>query len=345
MKKKFEESCVSSITKEKLKSMTEISEVPTTQSLYGLRAALEQAERQFVRLDRESIIAFLVGLDRIEAMMAKYSQDKSAVRAEEARWESLQKRIAAKPELVVNTAANAGGLPKLRSQHAPALGFWWHLDAAIAQGRTQTLKRVGLAIGAVALVALLWWGYTTFFPATGSPADASTTIEQLVTAQQLPEALAAVTTARQMAPDDAALLTWEAVLHEQLGNTAQAQTALAQAQQKFVGQPAAFWMLVGTDRQQVGNLVGAAEAGEQALALAPQDAQITFLLGSVAEANGDTAQASAYFSQTIALAGDANPELGVIAKTRMGYLMPNIEPLPNPAPAETITNTLTPKSP
>ncbi len=326
--------------------MTQITEVPTTNhSLHGLRAALEQAERQFVRLDRNNIVAFLVGLDRIETMIAEYSQDTNAVRAEAARWDSLQKRIAANPGLVVSSAANAGGLTKLRSQHAPALGFWWHLDVAIAQGRTQTLKRVGLAIGAVAVVALLWWGYTTFFPTAGSPADASTTIEQLVTAQQWPEALAAVTKARQTAPDDAALLTWEAVLHEQLGNTAQAQTALTQAQQKFIGQPATFWTLVGTDRQQVGNLVGAAEAGQQALALAPQDAQVTFLLGSVAEANGDTAQASVYFSQTIALAGDANPELGVIAKTRMGYLMPNIEPLPNQAPAETITETLTPKSP
>ncbi len=325
--------------------MTEISEVPANDSLHGLRGALEQAERQFVRLDRENIIAFLVGLDRIEAIFAGYGQDKSAVRAEEGRWESLQKRIAAKPGLVTAAAANAGGLSKLRSQHAPALGPWWHLDTMRAQGRAQTLKRVGMAIGAVAVVALLWWGYTAFFPATGSPADATTTIEQLVTAQKLPEALAAVTSARQTSPDDAKLLTWEAVLNEQLGNTAQGQTALTQAQQKFVGQPAAFWTLVGTDRQQVGNLTGAAEAGQQALALAPQDPQVTFLLGSVAEASGDMAQASAYFSQTIALAGDANPELGVIAKTRMGYLMPNIEPLPNPAPAETISNTLTPKSP
>ncbi|MEZ4623063.1 MAG: tetratricopeptide repeat protein [Caldilineaceae bacterium] len=325
--------------------MTEPTQVQPSHSLHGLRNALEQAERQLVRLDRENIVAFLVGLDQIDAMFTGYGQDQSAVRAEEGRWESLQKRITAKPKLVVNAANNAGGLAKLGSQYAPALGFWWHLDAAVAQRRTQTMQRVGLAIGAIAVVGLLWWGYTIFFPAVASPADATTTIEQLVAAQQLPDALAAVTNARQTAPDDPELLIWEAVLNEQVGNTAQAQTALAQAEQTFVGQPAAFWRLVGTKRQQVGNLPGAAEAGQQALALAPEDAQNTFLLGSVAEASGNTVQAAAYFSQTIALADDENPELGVMAKTRMGYLMPSLEPLPNPAPAETITNTVTPKSP
>ena len=151
--------------------------------------------------------------------------------------------------------------------------------------------------------------------------------------------------ARQTAPDDAELLVWDAVLAEQLGDAARAKTSLAQAEQKFVGQPAAFWTLVGTHRQQVGNLPAAEVAGQQALTLAPQDANVTFLLGSVAEARGDTVQAAQFFSQTIALAGDGNAELGVMAKMRMGYLMQRVEPLPGPAPAQTITQTLTPQSP
>jgi Flp pilus assembly protein TadD len=108
-----------------------------------------------------------------------------------------------------------------------------------------------------------------------------------VTAQKWPEALAVIAQARKVEPDEAELLVWEAVLYEQAGNATQAQTSLAQAQQKFVGETAAFWTLVGNKRQQVGNWDGAAMAGQQALALALQDAQVTFLLGSVAEARGD----------------------------------------------------------
>ena len=149
----------------------------------------------------------------------------------------------------------------------------------------------------------------------------------------------AVEKARQTQPEDAELLVWAAVLNEQLGNTAPAATNLTQAEQKFVGEPAVFWTLVGNHRQQVGNLDGADAAGQQALTLSPTDAPATFLLGSVAEARGDMVQAADYFSRTVTLAGDTNTELGVIAKMRMGNLMPRVEPMPNPAPAETITQT------
>jgi len=322
--------------------MTQNTQPQTQNSLHTLRDALEQAERQVVRLDRENINAFLIGLDRIDQMFAEHGQDTGSMRAEETRWESLRKRIAANPQLVVTAAANAGGLVKLRSQHAVAGGPWWHLDTEVARRRNQMLQRAGLAMGAVVVVALIWWGVTTFFPSADTLTDTTNAIEQLVTAQKWPEALAVVAQARQTQPDEAELLVWEAVLNEQVGNAAQAQTRLAQAQQQFVGEPAAFWTLVGNHRQQVGNLSGAEAAGLQALVAAPQDAQVTFLLGSVAEARGDMVQAAAYFSQTIALAGDTNPELGVITKVRMGNLMPRVEALPNPAPVQTITQTVTP---
>ena len=325
--------------------MTQITEVPSNHSLQSLRDALEQAERQVVRLDRGNIQAFLTGLDQIEQIFAGYGADQGAVRAEAARWESLRSRLTANPGLVVTPAANAGGLAKLRSQQPPALGPWWHLDAAMARGRSKTMKRVGMDIGAVVLGALVWWGMMTFFPSSGSQTDTTTAIEQLVTAQKWPEALAVVVQARQTQPADADLPLWAAVLYEQVGNVTLAQTTLTQAQQQFGGDPAAFWTQIGTYRQQVGNLAGAEDAGQQALAAAPQDPQVTFLLGSVAEARGDMVQAANYFSQTIALAGDTNPELGVMTKVRMGNLMPSLEALPNPAPAETLTQTVTPTSP
>ncbi len=323
--------------------MTLITESRTKISVNTLREALGQAERQFLHLDGTNIKTFLVLLDQIEQMFVELGPDESALRAEAGRWVSLRNRIDATPQLLVAAAAKAGGLAKLRAQQPPATGSWWHLDTAVAQRRTQMLKRAGLTIAAVVVVVgLALWGINAFTPAAGSPVTVTAQIEQLVTDQKLPDALVAVDKARQTLPNDPDLLVWDAVLNEQLGNAAQAKTSLAQAQQKFVGKPAAFWTLVGNHRQQVGNLPGAEQAGQQALALAPQDANVTFLLGSVAEARGDTVQAASFFSQTVALAGDGNAQLGVIAKMRMGNLMQRVEPLPNPAPAQTITQTLTP---
>lgn len=325
--------------------MTHIIESRATSSVNTLRTALEQAERQIARLDGSNIKAFLELLDGIEQMFADLGPEQSELRAEQGRWEGLRNRIDAKPQLLVNAAAQAGGLAKLRAQHLPATGPWWHLDATAAQRRTQTLKRAGITVAAIVVVgALALWGINAFTPGAGSPTTITGQIEQLVTDQKLPDALAAVEKARQTRPDDPELLVWESVLAEQLGDAARATTSLTQAQQKFAGQPAAFWTLVGNHRQQVGNLKGAEQAGQQALTTAPQDANATFLLGSVAEARGDNVQAAHFFSETVALAGDSNAQLGVIAKMRMGNLMQRVEPLPAPSPIQTITQTLTPKA-
>ena len=103
-------------------------------------------------------------------------------------------------------------------------------------------------------------------------------------------------------------------------------------------------MQVGNARQQVGNLEGAKKAAQQTLTSAPQDAQVTFLLGSIAEARGDTLQVADYFCKTIALAGGTNAELAVTAKVRMGYLMQRVDPLQGAAPAPTMTPTPAPQS-
>jgi Flp pilus assembly protein TadD len=195
------------------------------------------------------------------------------------------------------------------------------------------------------VVAIVLIGVNYFSPTngeTGSLVSATGEIEQLVANQQWPAAQAAVANARQTWPEAPELLVWEGVLAEQMGDAGAAEASLAQAQQTLSSQPAAYWLLVGNARQQVGNLAGAEVAAQQALTSAPQDAQATFLLGSVAEARGDLVQAAAYFSQTIALAGDANPALAATVRVRMGYLTQSVEPLPGAAPAPGLTPTPAP---
>jgi tetratricopeptide (TPR) repeat protein len=236
-----------------------------------------------------------------------------------------------------NAAAQAGGLAKLRSQQPPATGFWWHTDQQVSAQRTKSWQRLGIIVGVVALVIVAFWIINSVMSRSVAVADPAQGIEQLVETQSWQEALTLVESARQGSPDDANLLVWDAVLAEQLGNPERSQSSLEQAQEKFVGSPAAFWTLVGDHRLQAGNWDGAEEAGQQALTLTPEDAEATFLLGRIAEARGELAQASEYFEQTITLAGDSNPELVALVKIRMGFLMQRSEPLPGPAPTPNAT--------
>ena len=167
--------------------MTHIIESRAKSSVNTLRAAIEQAERQVTRLDGSSIKAFLVLLDGIEQMFVELGSDQSALRAEQGRWEGLRNRIDAKPQPLVTAAAQAGGLAKLRAQHPPATGPWWHLETKVAQRRTQALKRAAVMLAAVVVVgALALWGINAVTPDAGSPVTISAQIEELVTAENFP---------------------------------------------------------------------------------------------------------------------------------------------------------------
>src|SRR4051794_8793993 len=218
---------------------TSATQPKSTASLQALRDALEKAERQLVRLDRTNVQQFLVLLDQIEQMWTEYD-DPSAMSAEEARWQSLLKRFAAKQKLVTTPAAQVGGLAKLRSQYPPATGMWWHVDDQVAGQRGQMWKRLGIGVAVLALIVVGIWIINSLTTRnTAGAADASQQIEQLVGQHSWPAAFTAVETARKSSPDDVDLMVWEAVIAEQLGRTDQAKSSLTQAQTKFTGTPAA----------------------------------------------------------------------------------------------------------
>lgn len=314
-------------------------------SLNTLRHALETAENISSRpLDASNIETLLRLMDHIEAMFEDFEGSEDAVRSEQGRWATLQGRITANPQMIVAPAAKLGGLAKLRSKNQPATGFWWHLDEVVTDQRRRSMQRIGMIVGIVVVLVAVVWGGMSFFASRNVEAlslnDVTTNIEQLARDEEWAEALAMVTAARETMPDDVELMVWEAVLTEQT-NGSRAPTLLRAAQSEMADEATRFWLLVGNDRLQVGNLAGAEEAGQEALMLSPQEAQATLLLGGIAEARGDTSQAAEYYNQTVVLAGEENSELGVLAKMRLGFLTPSIDPLGGAGITETVEQSAT----
>jgi tetratricopeptide (TPR) repeat protein len=321
--------------------MAHAIESRATSPANALRDALDTAERQVVAVDGTNVEAFLGSLDQIERLFTELAADKGDLRSEEVRWESLLNRIHSKPGPLVSAAAKAGGLAQLRVRHASATGFWWQLDQEVAQRRMQALKRAGITIGTiVAVVAFVLWAVNHFFPPdptavliTSATGDA----QQLMMDQKWPEALQAIQKALKTLPNEPELLIWEGVLYEQLGQAAPAKASLNHAQHQLQAQPLLYWLQLGNTRLQVGNLAGADQAAQQGLSLAPDDPQANFLIGNIAEAQGDTIKAVEVFSRTFALAEKSNPQLAVIARVRMGNLLQRVNPFATAAPITTTT--------
>lgn len=311
-----------------------------------LRDDLDRAEREVVKLDAGNIELYLLLLDQIEKRFGELTANDTDLRPELGRWDSLLSRLQSKPEPLVAAAASVGGLAKLRQKYPPAESFWWRLDKEVAQRRAQLLKRmVTTVVAAVVLLGGGYWALNFFFPP--SPAavqmmETTSQLEALIVEQRWQDALTVVGTAQQSLPDEPELVLWEMVFAEQLGETDRANAAWARAQALLPDLPVELLVQLGNQRLQVGNFQGAWDAGQDALAIDPENAQATFLLGGVAEAVNDIPTAIAMFDRTFSLAEEENAQLAVIARVRMGNLLQRAPAMGNAiTPTITLTGTAT----
>jgi len=172
--------------------------------------------------------------------------------------------------------------------------------------------------------------------------ETNSSLETLIGEQRWEEALALVETAQQELPNEPELVLWEVVLAEQLGDKARADAAFERVNAAFPDRKVELMVQLGTQRLQVGDFLGAQEVGKEALALDPNSAQATFLLGSIAEATNDVSVAIEMFDRTFTLAEAENPQLAVIARVRMGNLMqrgPSLQSTESITPSTTLSET------
>lgn len=304
---------------------------------YQLRSALDEAERLIVSPSAQTIEKLLTLLDQIEQLFHDLAPMGVDLRPEEGRWQGLRNRIVSKPGPLAAAAAAAGGMKKLRTAHPPAANEWWQVDAIVAERRRKALTRFSVVTAAVVgALLLLYWGVNTFFPPSPEAilmVETNAAIDSALQQGDFAGARQAVEESLVKAPNEPELWLWDTVLSEQLNDSARAEISLAKAKELLGGETAQLWLALGNQRMQVGNLDGAEEAANAAMALAPEEPQAYFLLGGVAETRGDYPKAIELFDKTFALAEADNPQLAVIAKVRMGNLLQRVDPFAT-APAE-----------
>lgn len=312
-----------------------------------LRDLLDQAERQLPVLDSATVEVYLTRLDRIAELFAQLEADHAAsgagadqaLRAEQSRWDDLQAKLLRRSAQVVKAAGGANGYATLRTQHPPATGPWWHLDAQIAlqkRRQLQHLLRILILITVVTTAGV--WAYQTWLApdaATLALVDALSTTERHVDAQEWEAAMAVIEGALEEQPDNLELLLWATVLAERLGNDDDAAAYSAHALAQLGGDEAQYFLALGMNRFRVGDLDGATAAADGAAALQPESPQVYFLYGNIAEARSDIAAALEAFDRAAALAEPNDPQLTVISKMRYGMLLQQLQTAPTSGEVQT----------
>ena len=305
-----------------------------------LRQLLDQAERQLPMLDSATVVAYLTRLDRIAALFtqleaghaAQGASIDQALRAEQTRWDDLQAKLLSRSAQIVKAAGGAGSYAALRAQHPPATGSWWHLDTQIALRKRRQFQRLLQLLIIVAVVTTAGvWAYQTWLApdaATLALVDALSSAERHVDAQEWEAAMAVITGALEVQPDNPELLLWATVLAERLGDDAAAAAYGAHALAQLGGDEARYLLALGMNRFRAGDLDGATAAADGVAALQPESPQVYFLYGNIAEARGDINAALEAFDRTAALAEPNDPQLTVISKMRYGMLLQQLQGAP-----------------
>ena len=289
-----------------------------------LRERLSEIERQIIQPNLNDVETFLRSLDQIDAQFDELAQSDIDLRSETARWEGIQSRLYGVPTLITRSARSAGGLRALRTKYPPAEKFWWHLDEFHAASQRKMIRRTVTTLALIVLIVVGGWQLVNiFFPPDATAVfllETTNQIEYQIEQGDLVGARTIVDDAMASKPDAPELLIWSIVLAEKLNDQARADHDIARIQELFPDQLAQVWTMLGNQRLQLGDLDGAENAANQALAVDDMDPQIYLLLASIAEVRGDVPLAISLFEKTYNLS-DSNPQLQVVARYRMGQLM------------------------
>ena len=301
---------------------------PNTESLSDaakLRDQLNELEKLLVKVNSHTVVRTLQLLDTSWLLKEDLRARGVDLKAEDGLWAGFEFRLSEIAGEIVKAANTHGGMAQFRQTLAQTDGFWWTLDELHAEQTRRTLFRWLRLVGGLAVLGLTVWILVTYvFPPDPNAVlitDIGYDIEKAVDIRDWDTAQTVAQAGLESSNNATEVLLWAAVIEERLNNPEQAADYVAKALSDSNIPPHNIWVTLGTNRLRAGDMDGAECAALSALATDSDNAQAHFLIASVAEAMGDAQRAVDYFNKTYDLAADGQPQLQVIARVRLGYLM------------------------
>jgi Tfp pilus assembly protein PilF len=297
-----------------------------------LRQLLSQSEERLINLtDRTSAAELYSRLDQIADLMPQIKATGGDMRAEEARWLSLQERIQARGPRVLRAWQNSAHLSVARVAAAPdATRWWWWIDRKVADQRRRRLLRIGsIALGLLAIVAAAAIVLPRLFPVDPVVRDSyrlQLRAETALANGDIAGGFQALSEAIAIDSGNPDLLILHGVLAEHQGDPAAAEQSWQRARSLLDGDQAQFLTERGLSYLRVQLIDLAIEDLLAAVAIDPTSARAHLVLGSALEAKGRRQEALNAYQQAADLADAAgSAELTVMARTQMANLLQRLQ--------------------
>jgi tetratricopeptide (TPR) repeat protein len=263
-------------------------------------------------------------LDRTFEGIVELEETGVDMRAERVRFETVQRQLRRQQVRFLAEAGEVFGEERAAIQPDRAR-WWWFIDGSVAEQRQERLRRT-LTWGAVAILALAvaWFVYDRYIappPEVREALRLSSSGESLAAEGDLQAALAEFEAAVALNPDDAALWLWVGVIHSELDELDEAQSAFDVARSLYEAEQD-FLLQRGITYLRAGNLDAAEADAEQVITGDPQSGWGYFLRGNITAEQGDFFEAAADLERAAELAQAAGDlQLEATARTQRAMVM------------------------
>ena len=291
-----------------------------------IRDALDKAERLVSNLRGcgSQVLKLLHLLDQAAEAIAELDVSGVDVRAESARFETVQRQLCRRQNRFLTEAGAA--LQEERAAVQPdRTRWWWFLDEEAARQRRYQLRRAATwSLVTVFLCVVAWLVYDRFIappPQVRQAFQHSTTGETLVSEGDLRAALAEFEAAAALNPDDPGPWLWQGIVHFELDELDEAELAFETARSRYE-RDLDFLLDRGMAYLRTGDLVAASADVEQIILETPDAGHAYYLRAGIATERGDYAAAVADLERAAELAHAAgDTRLEATARTQRAMVM------------------------
>lgn len=290
-----------------------------------LRDLLARSEGRVVNpLEGGGVPELFGWMDEIAALWPGLERSGVDLRGERTRWETLQAQVRRRGGALLRAWPASRPLAAERVARAPAAGWWWELDRLVAADQRRRLLRFVAAVAAVvvagvAAVVIL----SRLFPVDPQVREAQRyqfEVEQALAAGDRATAQGLLEQAVQAIPGDAGfqLLLGAAYAASSDMDAAEEQWAIGRS---LLPDEAEFLVERSRAFLQLGRAEEALRDAQAAVQLQPDSAPAHLYRAAALEELGDLAQAIEAYARVAELAAQTDPQLVVLARTRMAALM------------------------